>query len=131
MASPNERRKDFRLKTTKSLTHVKFSFYSGDIFSGEAVTKDLSAGGLLFESTHLYPIGDVIRIEMKLPGWDKYREQLIKPGAPSSPELLITLAEVVRSEIVRAGFYEIGVAFVGIDEAHQRALKKYIQEHSH
>ena len=40
----------------------------------------------------------------------------------------MVLATVVRVEIVGLGKYDIGAAFVGIDQGHQWALIKYVKE---
>ena len=116
MTIAHERRKYFRLKTENKLKHTKFSFFSGDILSGEAISKDLSVGGLLFESRHLYRLEEVIRIEMNIPG--------VSIGHTG---MIVALGKVVRLEIISAGCYEIGVSFVGIDSEHQTALRQYIQ----
>jgi len=94
----------------------------------ELLSKNISAGGILFEAHRHYAIGDIIRIEITIPGWDKYKPEFYKTQALSYSQPLVTLGSVVRVELVTENIYDIGVCLIGIDEKHQMALEKYIAE---
>ena len=92
-----------------------------------AAFKDISAGGLLFECKRKYDIGNLLKLEIVIPGWEKFKSEFYKPDESSRSKPLIALASVVRVEMVKPGLYDIGVSFAGIDEGHQSALLQYIQ----
>lgn len=126
-----ERRQFIRLRLRKPLKHMRFSLIGFDIQQAVlAETKDFSAGGVLFESKVPYVIGDIVRMEIEIPGWEKYKTEFYKSDHPSKSDPVVVLAKVVRVEILSANHFDIGVSFVGIDDGHQMALVKYIQQHN-
>jgi hypothetical protein len=129
MASASERRKFIRIKKSNALKHVKFQLSGGAGDALQSLSKDLSAGGILFESAVLYAIGDILRLEINVPGWEKFKPEFYKPGLTKS-EPLIVLVKVMRVERVGAGKHDIGCMFVGIDDGHQMALAKYLKQQS-
>ena len=95
-----------------------------------AVTKNLSAGGMLFESSREYPVGTLLRLKLSVPGWEKFKTEFYKVDTVSRSEPVTILASIVRIEVLEPEKkYEIGICFVGIDQGHQIALSKYIDKH--
>jgi len=127
MASASDRRKFIRVKNINTLKHVKFHLGGSVNDALQSLSKDLSAGGILFETSVLYAIGDILRLEINVPGWEKFKPEFYKPGLTKS-EPLIVLVKVMRVERVGIGQYDIGCMFVGIDDGHQMALAKYIKQ---
>jgi len=72
--------------------------------------EDALSGGLLFETQKKRRIGDVLRLELRLPD--------SKPGA--RPPAIV--CKVVRVEILANGNYEVGVSFSGLSEDKKAAL---------
>ena len=126
MATTSERRKYLRVKKNSSLKHVKFHLGEAGSDTFQSLSKDLSAGGILFESNILYAIGDVVRLEIAVPGWEKFKPEFYKPHISKS-EPVVVLVKVMRIERVGYGKYNIGAMFVGIDDGHQMALASYIK----
>ena len=93
----------------------------------EFVSRNISAGGLLFTSTQKYELGDLLRLEISALGWEKYITGFYKPDELSATKPLVALATVVRVEMLSSNKFDIGVTLSGIDESHQRALDKYIK----
>jgi hypothetical protein len=91
-----------------------------------AFTKNLSEGGILFESDTIFDIGMVLRLEIDIPGWEEFKPES-KGSASSGRQPLIVLAKVVRVEDLGGGFFDIGVAFTAVDSDHQVALRKYLE----
>jgi len=128
-----ERRKYVRLPTD---TILKCSVFSGHDFGmddvvkkSSAVVKNVSAGGVLFESSTNFSIGTLLRLEISVPGWDKFRQEFYKEYATSQSKPIVVLATVVRVEVVDpAGVYDIGACFSAIDTGHQWAVMKYITQ---
>lgn len=125
----SERRKFVRVKSTRPIKHTRFALFSRDLEKNfDAVSKNLSAGGVLFESQTLYAPGDLVRMEIDIPGWEKYKTEFIKPGQTTASHPVSVLARVIQSEIIAHGLYDIRAAFVGIDENHQKALSIYFKK---
>ena len=94
----------------------------------KAKTKDLSAGGLLFECTKRFDLGHILKVEIILPSWEKYKKTLFssKWCYPTKPFLV--LGKVMRIECVQENIYDIGISFVGIEEAYQDLLINYVND---
>lgn len=91
---------------------------------------NVSAGGILFETNQPYEIGAVLKVECKLPGWEKFKNGKSRSGIPVKAEPLIIVARVMRVEMVTDGVYDIGLSIASIDEEHREILKKYLAEHN-
>ncbi len=125
----DERRKYFRLLEEDVLTCELFSaaaFGSTNANKIHTFTKSLSEGGILFESDVMFDIGAVLKLQIDLPGWEKFKPEFYKSEGPTSRKPLIVLGKVVRVEVVSAGRYDIGVLFSAVDSGHKLALKKYL-----
>ena len=86
---------------------------------------DISAGGLLLSSPKPIPLGTVLKLEMRVPGWGKHQNRF---GPPQDQDLrpLVAVGQVVRLETLDAGDYEIGIKFLNVYPDDQEALKKFI-----
>ncbi len=91
-----------------------------------AFTKSLSEGGILFESDQPFDIGVLLKLELDIPGWEKYKPEFYKGNVPSGRHPLVVLGKVVRIEDVGKGQFDIGVVFSAMDSGHKLALKKYL-----
>ena len=92
-----------------------------------AFTKSLSEGGILFESDTIFELATLLRLEIDIPGWEKYKPEFRKSSESIGRRPLVVLGKVVRVEDVGGGFFDIGVAFAAVDEGHRMALKKYLE----
>lgn len=126
----DERRKYIRLSTKHIGRISPYSISNIDQSSQiETIVKNVSAGGALFESKKKYSLGDLICIEIDLPGWEKFKSGFYKPGQLSKGDPVVAIANVVRVEVVKLGkLFDIGICFVGVDDDHQRAIKKYVRK---
>ena len=126
-----ERRKFFRVAEEDLLICEPFDTEAFGGMTGKRMhvfTKDLSEGGVLFEATEPFEIGDLLKLQLDVPGWQKYKLDFYKGDKPSGNEPLVALAKVVRIEDIGGGFFDIGVAFVALDSGHKIALKKYLEK---
>lgn len=129
----SERRRYVRLPGEYVLRYEKYSLSKVKLESPEkkidTVTKNISAGGVLFETKTKFELGSLLKIELDAPGWESYKAEFYKSDATSHRVPIVTLASVVRVEVVVPGStYDIGVCFVGIDDGHQWALLKYVDK---
>ena len=128
-----ERRKFFRIHEEDVLVCEPFD---ASVLGGSSlkrrhvVARNLSQGGLLFESREPFEIGTILKLQADIPGWEKYKTEFIKVDALSGRQPLVMLGKVVRVEDIGAGNFDIGVAFLALDEGHKLALKKYLEKTS-
>ncbi len=79
----------------------------------ETASKDLSAGGILFESK--YPIYIDTKVQLRIP-----------TGTADEP--LVVAGDVVRIEKICSGKYDIGISFLGVNNAARSELSKCIRK---
>ena len=122
---PQEKRQYRRIPLGASVSLQELSFQK----EGEAartVYKDVSVGGLLVSSDKPLPLGTLLKLEIKVPGWGKHQNRF---GPPGEGDLrpLVAVGEVVRLEQMDddAG-YELGVKFLNVYPDDLAALVKYI-----
>jgi len=126
-----ERRKYFRLSKECLVKCEKYSIprkAANEQLACKA--KNISSGGLLFESKTKFELGDVLWLEVQAAGWEKYSAEFYKHEKTTESKPLVVLGTVVRAELLPSGSYEVGVAFTGIDEGHRWALLKYLKAKS-
>lgn len=124
-----ERRKYIRIREEDVLVCEPFGASALEGVSGRrlrALTRDVSEGGVLFESSDYIAAGTILRMEISIKGWEKYKREFLKPDEVKTAKPLVVLGKVVRVEIIKSGSYEIGVAFMALDAGHKWALKQYL-----
>ncbi|MFH1678828.1 MAG: PilT/PilU family type 4a pilus ATPase [Candidatus Omnitrophota bacterium] len=108
-----------RRKTTRFPARIKFSFEklnpSGPPdYKCNTLTKNISAGGLLFESEEEIPIGTKFNLNLNLPG--------------QTPKLIDAMGEVARVErLFSTNNFEIGVTFIDLPASDEEEIKKRIE----
>jgi len=128
MHSGEERRKYVRITYESVVECEKFSIPRNHESVREFNIKNISAGGVLFESFEKYEIGDILKIKISAQGWEKYLSEFYKPERLSVSEPIVALGKVVRIEDLGNGNFDIGVEFIGIDEMHRKAFDKFIKK---
>ena len=79
----------------------------------ETTSKNLSAGGILFESE--FPIDIDTKVQLQIP-------------IDTAEEPLVVAGDVVRIEKSNASKYDIGISFLGVDNAARNVLSRCIRE---
>lgn len=127
-----EKRKYIRIRAQHMLMHEKYILNPlDDEELVEGLLGNYSAGGVLFESKTKYNIGDLLKLEISIPGWEQFKNEFYKEDAITPSRPIIVLAKIIHVEnIVVDELYDIGVCFVGIDENHRWALMKQIDAES-
>jgi len=94
----------------------------------ESFYKNISAGGLLFESPRPIKIGTVLTLEIELRDWSRFQP----PSEPATLRngTLKILAEVLHCEEIIAGnTYNIGERFVNLEHKFQEAILNYLADY--
>ena len=92
------------------------------------VTKNISAEGLLFETDQAYQLGDVVRLELNLPGWTKHVQELGFGSELPKADLQQLVGTVVRVELLSGSRYDVGVCFAEMAKNDRWALMSYIYD---
>lgn len=102
--------------------------FSGDKPSIPSSLKDISGGGVRFETPQPIEIGTMLKMKLSIPGWDRHKTGFLQTGLQPPLEPLVTLGRVVRVDRAELeGKYDIGVAFECIDEDHRSAVMKHLE----
>lgn len=120
----SERRQFRRIPLGASVAFQELSF-SKEAQPEHAVYRDVSGGGILLSSPRQLPLGTLMKVEIRLPGWGKHQNRF---GPASEAELrpLVAVGQVVRVEQIEADDYELGIKFLNIYPDDQAALLKFI-----
>lgn len=129
MKTGNERRKYRRIDSGFLVSCEKYTIpRSAGAGLSKAKTKNLSGGGILLEVDSEYKVGDLLRMEIAIPDWEKYKAEFYKPGQIASSKPFVVIGTVVYVKALPAGKYDVGVNFSGLDEGHRWALMKFLRE---
>ena len=120
-----ERRQYQRIPLEASLSFQELSFHKGDIPATSSY-KDVSGGGLLVDSPRAYPLGTLLKLELRVPGWGRYQNHF-GPVQDADVRPLVALGMVVRVEQMDAGGYELGVKFQNVYPDDLEALVKFLE----
>jgi len=122
-----EKRKYVRIPNKYTIHVEKYAIPRSKTDTAEAHSKNLSAGGILFETTQIYNLGDTVRLEIDIPNWNRYNYEFYKPDKLLDQNSLVIIGQVIRVEDMGEARYEVGVSFHGMDEGHRLALQNYIK----
>lgn len=106
------------------MSFQELSFHKGEPAAASSY-RDVSQGGLLLDSPRAYPLGALLKLEIRVPGWGKFQNHF---GAPQDMERrpLVALGQVVRVEQLDDGNYELGIKFQNIYPDDLEALMKFV-----
>lgn len=89
---------------------------------------NISVGGILLESGQLFPPDTLLKLELKMPSWQKHSDDFYKFDQTSISEPFTAIGKVVRSEeVVKGKLYKLGVELVNVDKGHSDVLRKYLE----
>ncbi len=91
-----------------------------------SVYGDISGGGLLLNSAREMPLGTLLKLELRVPGWGKHQNHF-GPSHEADLRPLVAVGQVVRVEQLDSGEYELGVKFLNVYPDDQAALLKFIE----
>ena len=119
-----ERRQYQRIPLEATMSFQELSFHKGES-PATSCYKDVSGGGLLVDSPRAYPLGTLLKLELKVPGWGRYQNHF-GPVHDAEVRPLVALGMVVRVEQMDSGGYELGVKFQNVYPDDLEALVKFL-----
>ena len=120
-----ERRQYRRIPLEASLSFQELSFHKGEAPATSSY-RDVSGGGLLLDSPRSYPLGALLKLELRVPGWGRFQNHF-GPSQEADARPLVALGMVVRVEQLDAGGYELGIKFQNIYPDDLEALMKFLE----
>lgn len=120
-----ERRQYQRIPLEASLSFQELSFHKGEAPATSSY-RDVSGGGLLLDSPRAYPLGTLLKLELKVPGWGRFQNHF-GPAQDADARPLVALGKVVRVEEMDAGGYELGIKFQNVYSDDLEALMKFLE----
>ncbi|MGA2082067.1 MAG: PilZ domain-containing protein [Holophaga sp.] len=122
---PSERRTYRRIPMGATVGFQELSFSTAPE-PATSVYADISAGGLLLSSPKAIPLGTLLKLEIKVPGWGKHQGKF-GPAHEQDLRPLVAVGQVVRLETLEEGEFELGVKFLNVYPDDQEALRKFIE----
>ncbi len=120
-----ERRQYRRIPLEATLSFQELSFHKGEE-PARSSYRDVSGGGLLLESARAYPLGTLLKLEIRVPGWGRYQNHF-GPVQDADSRPLVALGVVVRVEQMDPGGYELGIKFQNVYPDDLEALMKFVE----
>ena len=120
-----ERRQFRRIPLEASLSFQELSFHKGETPAASSY-RDVSAGGLLLDSPRAYPLGTLLKLECRVPGWGRFQNHF-GPVQNAEVRPLVALGMVVRVEQMDSGEYELGIKFQNVYPDDLDALVKFLE----
>ena len=119
-----ERRQYRRIPLEATVSFQELSFHK-DEAPTQSSYRDVSGGGLLLESTRPYPLGTLLKLEIRVPGWGRFQSHF-GPVQEADSRPLVALGTVVRLEQLDEGGYELGIKFQNVYPDDLAALMKFV-----
>lgn len=120
-----ERRQFQRIPMEATLSFQELSFHKGEA-PASSHYRDVSIGGLLVDSPRAYPLGTLLKLGLRVPGWGRFQNHF-GPTQEADARPLVALGQVVRIEQLDEGGYELGVKFQNVYPDDLEALVKFVK----
>lgn len=119
-----DRRQFRRIPLEAAVSFQELSFHKG---GAPAVSqyRDVSVGGLLVDSPRAYPLGALLKLEIRVPGWGRFQNHF-GPAQDAELRPLVALGTVVRVEQLDEGGFELGIKFQNVYPDDLEALMRFV-----
>jgi c-di-GMP-binding flagellar brake protein YcgR len=121
----SERRKYRRIPMGATVGFQEITF-AREAEPATSVYGDISGGGILLTSARDYPLGTLLKLEIRVPGWGKHQGHFA-PAHEQDLRPLVAVGQVVRVESLEEGDFELGIKFLNVYPDDQAALLKFIE----
>ncbi|MDP2875306.1 MAG: PilZ domain-containing protein [Holophaga sp.] len=122
---PSERRQFTRIPMGATVGFQELTF-SGIPEASQSVFKDVSGGGLLLSSAKEYPLGTLLKLEVRIPGWG-HHQNTFGPTTDRDARPLVAVGQVMRVEQMDSGGFELGIKFLNVYPDDWAALLIFIE----
>ena len=109
-----ELRKYVRATKEYRLEYGPFPPTGPDDVKKGAVIRNISAGGVLFQSRENFPLGHQLVLSIYFTGWKKQGEEIVEAPEQDHETVIKAIAEITRCEFeTETDSYAVGVKFLG------------------
>jgi twitching motility protein PilT len=110
----NDKRQLTRIRSKIPMKYEKFDPLSKVVLSKDTLTKDISSGGILFESEEIFPLGSELKVTLFLPGLDR--------------DITVN-TKIIRVEETESGKqFAVGATFIQITDVDKQEIVKRIEQ---
>jgi len=88
----------------------------------QAKYRDVSGGGLLLAPSRELPMGTLLKLEIRVPGWCKHHDVSFEPSHHLELKPLVAVGQIVRIEAMDDGDFELGIKFLNVYPEDLKAL---------
>ena len=123
MSSDRRQYRRIPMGATVAFQEITFSRESGP---SQSSYLDVSGGGLLLNSPREVPLGTLLKLELRVPGWGRHQNHF---GSIQDLDMrpLVAVGQVVRVEALEPAQFELGIKFLNVYPDDMTALLKYIE----
>lgn len=124
-----EQRRFMRIPKQSKIRYQELKFPMKDSDLKDTKMKNFGGGGILFVSKKKINKGAVLKLDITAQGWEKHRPGFIKVEKTSISKPITAIGEVVRTEKIKNGEYDVAVKFTNIHEDDFQGLIGYIEKY--
>jgi|GEM_PF-7034590 len=125
-SNEGRRRRYARLKASYVANCAKMradSLPAGERRLAEAA--ETRTGGFIFETGKAFSVGDIVRLDLSIPGWGDFLQRLrLKAGHEG--DRISVIGKIVLVELLTEDRYEAGVCFANIDSGRRELLLRHL-----
>jgi len=88
--------------------------------------RDLSRGGVGFQTSYRYEIGALVEARLEIHGWTQHATAFYTGDPKLAAQPLVAVLKVSSLHALPEGRWKVGAAFESIDEGHLEALGRYL-----
>jgi hypothetical protein len=121
------RRQFVRIPNHCKLTAQKILFAAKADTETLGEARNIGAGGLMFVAQREYHKDEMFKMTITIPRWKKQHPQFLRVYENDIDSELTAVCQVVRTERMPDGNYEIGAKFINIYEDDRLGLQRFIE----
>ena len=110
----NQDRRTFRRMPLEAVVAFQELSFEKEAQTIQTKYKDVSGGGLLVVSPQQCPLGTLLKLEVRVPGWGKHQSVSYEPAHQLETRPLTAVGQVVRLEAMDNGEFELGIKFLNV-----------------
>ncbi len=89
---------------------------------------NISAGGIMFEADHDFPLDTMIILQLKIDQWEKFADGFFKFDQQSISKPFTAIGRIVwTKEVQGESRHLLGVVLDNVDETHRKAFTRYLE----
>ncbi len=121
------RRQFIRIPSSCQITTQKILFSAKADSESIGQTQNIGAGGVLFLSPRDFHRDELVKMIIALPLWKQHQSQFFRAAEDDAGTPMTAICQIIRSQFLPEGRFEIAAKFVDVYEDDLTALKAFIE----